>query len=428
MAKIYFETYGCTLNHADTEHMAQLLKEADFEITENIKSSDIIIINSCAVKSPTENKILNRIEELKYRYEDKRIIVTGCIAQAYPEKIDDLTLLGTHNIDDIVDIVEELLEENIIRHLTQINNPQLLTKTYKKNKAIGIIPICRGCLGNCKYCIVKKTRGKLHSYSIENIIKKAKDQIRSGVREIWLTAQDTGCYGKDIGTNIIELLKNILSLEGKFMIRLGMMNPNFALEFKEKLLDIFKHKKMFKFIHLPVQSGSDSVLKNMNRKYTANEFIQLVTFLRLNIPDITIATDIIVGLPEEKDEDFEKTRELLRQTRPEVVNRSRYWKRDKTEAAKMKQIPGNITKDRSRLIEDLHRKIALMMNEKWMKWEGKVIVDEIGKEKSMLGRNFAYKQVAIPDSQDKLKIGDIVNVRVRKVTPHYLLGEIIENK
>ena len=420
MTNIFIKTYGCTLNQSDSELMAGLLKQAQFNIVDNIEDAFIIIINTCTVKSPSDNKFFNYLKEIKEKYPYKKIIITGCIPQTAPEKIKKYPLVGTSQITDIVSVVEEILHENIISSLAVENNPRLNLPKIRKNPIVEIVPICAGCLGNCSYCIVKKARGRLVSYPKEEIIKQIKTALDENVKEIWLTAQDTGCYGKDINTNLIELLKEIILIKGDFKIRLGMLNPNHALEFIDELIEIYKNPKMFKFIHLPLQSGSDKILKLMKRKYTAEDFENIIKKFKQNIPDITIATDIIVGFPEENEHDFNSSVFLIRKITPDILNISKFWLRPGTEAEKLEQVKGDIIKKRSNFITDIFHNIARMQNERWLNWKGKIIIED--KKQNWIGRNYAYKQVILDGD---FSLGQEFNVLIKKITPFYLMGQII---
>ncbi len=420
MTKIHIRTYGCSLNQSDSEAMAGLLKKAGFGITDSIKGADVVIINTCTVKQPTENKFLNYLSKLKKI--KRHIIIAGCLPQTTPEKVSGFSLVGPSNINHIVEVVEETLNNNQLVMLVKDDNPRLNLPKVRKNNLIEIIPISSGCLGSCSYCIVKRSRGDLVSYDPSAIASQAGKAIRDGVREIWLTAQDTGCYGKDIGKDLPFLLEKLLSISGNFMIRLGMMNPNYALEFFDKLMRCYSSKKLFKFIHLPVQSGNDEILKRMNRRYTVKDFEQLIRMIRKEHPDMTIATDVICGFPGEDEKQFNDTVELVKRTKPQALNISRYWERPNTPASKMeRKLHPKYTKERSRLMNSAFDWIAYENNKRWIGWRGHVITDEYGKDNTTIARNFAYKQVVIPG---KLKLGKVYDIKVTRITKHDLRARL----
>ncbi|MEE9525582.1 MAG: tRNA (N(6)-L-threonylcarbamoyladenosine(37)-C(2))-methylthiotransferase [Candidatus Woesearchaeota archaeon] len=413
--KIYIKTYGCALNKSDSETMAGLLKEAGFEVVNDVDDAFIVIINTCTVKGPSETKFYKYLKKLKKEYKYKKIIIAGCIPQTDPSKLKKHGLIGTSQITNIVQLVEEVLNDNPIPMLEKKELPRLNLPKIRKNPVVEIIPICEGCLGSCAYCKVRAARGKLRSYPKEEIIEQARKAIlKDRIPEIWLTAQDTGCYGKDIDSSLPELLKEIIKIPGEFKIRLGMLNPNYAYEFLDELIEIFKSEKMFKFLHAPVQSGSNEILKAMKRKYTVEQFNEIIDKFKAAIPNITIATDIIVGFPGETEKQYQDSLDLIKKITPDVLNRSRFWPRPKTPAAKMEnRVPGPIIKHRSGLMSSIFTNIARMQNEKWLGWTGIVLVDEIGKDDTKVARNFAYKPIIIPG---KYKLGDKLKVRVNKTT------------
>ncbi len=425
MTIIYIETSGCSHNFADSEQMAGLLKQAQFELTENIEEADLIIFNTCTVKSPTESAFFTRLDQIKKQFPHKTILIAGCIAQTDPKKLKGYPLLGTKQIHRVVEIVEEALHENIVQMLETGEMPPLNLPRIRKNPAVYILPISRGCLGACTFCKTKAARGNLVSYPLENIKKEVETALAEGVKEIWLTSQDTGCYGFDFNpsTNLAQLLKELVSLPQDFKIRIGMMNPNHLLKFKDEFLEVFSSPKIFKFVHLPLQSGDNQILKSMKRNYTVEEYKELVKAIRTSFPEVTLATDIIVGYPGETDEQNWNSLTLIRQLSPEVVNISRFWPRPGTKAAELKALDTEIVQHRSRIIADVCRNISKLRNERWPDWEGGIIIDQQGKEPNQwIGRNFSYKPVLV---QGNLKLGDLVKVKIKKATDWDLRGEII---
>lgn len=425
MVKIYIKTWGCSLNKADSEFMAGLLKEARFEIAGNDEEADVIILNSCTVKAPSEKSLFRELEKYKGTY--KIVIVAGCVPQTSPEKLEGYPLVGTKKIHRIVEVVEEALNENAVCEISREENPPLNLPKIRHNPVIEIIPICRGCLGKCSFCQTRAARGKLVSYPIEEIKKAAGKAIKEEVKEIWLTAQDCGSYGLDKRTNLAELLKELVKIEGNFKIRIGMMNPNQLIKLKKEMIEAYKNEKVFKFLHLPVQSGNNEILKKMGREYKIEEFKELVQEFRKNFPEMTLATDIIAGFPGESEEDYWDTLNLIREISPEVLNISRFWRRPKTKAAKMeKQILGEEIKRRSGVLTDIFNNIARIQNEKWLGWEGRVLIDGRGKEEGQkVGRNFAYKQIVVPGN---FKLGEEVEIKITKAEGWDLRGEVLKDE
>ncbi|MBW2993740.1 tRNA (N(6)-L-threonylcarbamoyladenosine(37)-C(2))-methylthiotransferase [Candidatus Woesearchaeota archaeon] len=309
--QVFIKTFGCALNKSDSEAMAGLLKKAEFDITENIDKADVIIVNTCTVKGPSEKNFFNCLKDIKKL--GKPIVVAGCIPQTDPEKVRGYNLIGTYEVSRIAEVVEEAVNDNVVELVAEKHSQRLNLPKSRSNNIIEIIPICAGCMGEpCSYCKVKSARGNLFSYYKNEIIKQAENAVKDGVLEIWITSQDTGCYGKDIDSSLPELLRELVKLEGDFKIRLGMANPNHILEFLDELIEIYKSDRMFKFLHVPVQSGSDRILKLMKRKYTADDFKKIISRFRKEIPGITISTDVILGFPSEAEEDYDKTRDLIK--------------------------------------------------------------------------------------------------------------------
>jgi MiaB-like tRNA modifying enzyme len=421
MPRVRIETYGCSMNKAASEVAAGLLSERGYEISVD-DSFDVVIVNTCTVKTPTETKIIKRLESLAKG--NKPVVVAGCLpgtCPGLPERFASFSFVGT-NILDLPEALEGALKgRRLVKIASGGSEPGHRRK--RENPVIGVIPISQGCLGRCSYCLVKKARGDLKSFPAEGIVKDAKSALSEGVREIWLTSQDCGCYGMDARTNLPGLLRRVCALEGEYMIRVGMMNPNHALSFLDELVDAYKNPRVYKFLHVPVQSGDDIVLKDMNRFYTVKDFTKIVKEFRKEIPEITISTDIIAGFPTEDDVSFQRSLELLEDIRPDVLNISRFWVRPGTEAAKMKQLHGRVTNQRSRRVAEAFNAIALANNRRWIGWEGSVLVSEKGKRGDYCARNYAYKPVILKDKRDIM--GRFLNVRISDATKNDLRGEII---
>ncbi len=417
--KVYFETYGCAANKNDSEIMKGILYEKHHEIVKSPKDADAIIVNTCIVKHTTEEKIKYRLNFLKKKYPKKRIIIAGCMVTGEPEiaKSFNLPMIGPHSLSKITDIVEG---KSNYETKEWIEKP---TFPMKPKYPIWTIQISEGCLGNCTYCITKFARGRLKSYKPESIVNSVKRAVSSGFKEIWLTSQDNSAYGLDIGTNLAELLKKILKVEGDYKIRVGMMNPMFLKE-SDSLIEVFKDERVFKFIHIPVQSGSNRILTLMKRGYNVEDFENVVRNFR-KIKNITIWTDIIVGFPTETDEDFEMSMNLIKKMKPDYVNVSRYSNRPGTEAKKMKQIETEIKKERSRLMSKLVNQTAFEKNSAWKSWSGKILIDEYNSlKKNFIGRNFAYKPIILNEDNKKLSLGEEVDVKIVDTSSTYLKGFI----
>jgi MiaB/RimO family radical SAM methylthiotransferase len=268
-------------------------------------------------------------------------------------------------------------------------------------------------------------RGSLRSCRPDEIVARIKADLAEGAQEFWLTSQDTGCYGKDIGTNLADLLETVCTVPGDFKVRVGMMTPNYANSILGKLVSAYKNPKVFKFLHLPMQSGDNSILKRMRRGYTVADFGKVVEAFRMEFPMITLATDVICGFPGETRQASEKTLAAIGKFEPDVVNVSRFFARPGTVAAKMpNEVDPVEMKLRSAQMSELSRRLALARNQRWVDWTGEVLVDEKGKRNgSWIGRNYAYKPIVVKNTLDLL--GKIVRVKVVKAYSTYLFAEIL---
>jgi len=275
-------------------------------------------------------------------------------------------------------------------------------------------------MSECTFCQTKLAKGDLTSYRLGDIVRQVQTEIKEGCREVWLTSTDNGCYGLDIGTDLPTLVNTVSEIPENFMIRVGMMNPMYMPRIKEKLIESYDNDKVFKFLHIPVQSGSNKVLNDMKRGHTSETFREIVKKVKERFENFTISTDIIVGFPSETEEDFQKTISLLDETKPDVVNLSKYSARPGTDAAGLKQLDATEVKRRSKIIFEQINKISLKSNEKWIGWKGKVLFDE-NTEEGIKGRNYAYKPISV---NDKVSIGQSHVVEITNATRKRLIGKI----
>ncbi len=347
--KIFIKTYGCQANIADSERMAGILESRGHEIVGSENEADKIIVNSCSVKNKTQSKILHYIRE---QVADKEVYVGGCLTKTL--KVDEHVPLvrGVFDTNSIMDVEEVLVEGG--RYFSDKKENRVLSPIIRKDKKIGIVPIGEGCLNNCTFCATKLSRGNLKSYRIGDIKRAVEKAVNEGCEKIYLTSQDNGCYGKDIGTNLPELLNEVVQVKGDYKIRVGMMNPWHLRKILSLLIKSFRNNKIMKFIHIPVQSGSEKVLKDMKRIHTVEEFKEVVKVFRANFSEVTIATDVIVGYPTESEEDFQMTLDLVSEIKPEVINKASFSSRPGTAASKLKKIPTEIIKNRTRRLDKLY--------------------------------------------------------------------------
>ncbi|MBU5688489.1 MAG: tRNA (N(6)-L-threonylcarbamoyladenosine(37)-C(2))-methylthiotransferase [Candidatus Aenigmarchaeota archaeon] len=413
--KVYIETYGCSANKSDSEIMAGILMLKGYEIVFDQTQADYIIINTCGVKKQTEDRILRRLQELSKS--EKKIIVAGCLTKIDLEKIKS-KIPNYHALTDpySIDKIDIALEKGGLIFSEKPSEKPSLPK-YSFNSVISIVQILEGCLSACTFCGTKLARGRATSFRPSSIINSIKDSINRGYKEIWLTSQDNSCYGKDIGTNLAELMNGISKIKGKFWVRVGMMNPLHIKPFLDDLIHVYKNEKFFKFLHIPVQSGSDKILKDMRRGYKVEDFLFYVKRFREEIDYITISTDIIVGYPTEKEKDFRDTIKLIKKVKPDVVNLSRFTPRKGTLAAQLKQLDPKVVNKRSQKIHKLVRKILEKKNKKWVGWKGEALIDEKNKNITT-ARNIYYKPIIVQGD-----LGQFRQVEITKSFANYFVGK-----
>jgi len=420
MAKIFVESYGCSASFADSEMISGLILNGGHTLVEDSSESDLNVVVTCSVKDATANKMVHRIKSLK----TKPLVVAGCLPKAEKETVEkfseNASLLGPNSLGKTLQVIDSTLKGRKEIALEDTDLSKVGLPKVRLNPAVGIVEIASGCMSECTFCQTKISKGDLQSYRLGDIVRQVKTEISEGCKEVWLTSTDNGCYGFDIGTDLPSLVNAVSEIPEEFMIRVGMMNPMYMPRIKEKLIESYDNDKVFKFLHIPVQSGSDKVLHDMKRGHTAGTFREIVKKARERFPDFTISTDIIVGFPSETKEDFEKTVELLDETRPDVVNLSKYSARPGTEAAEWEQIDVAEVKSRSKRIFEQINKISLDNNKKWIGWKGDVLFDEQTDE-GIKGRNFAYKPVFVPEHVD---IGQVHPVEIIDATQNSLLGKI----
>lgn len=419
MPNIYIESYGCSASQCESEIMAGLLEQAGFSIIKNENYADLIIVVTCYVKSPTEQKILFRIKQLQELYSQKKMIVAGCMPEGIYKKLVDVapkaSLVSTHNIKEISQAVKKTLEGKRVEYLGKSEEIKLCLPKIRKNPIINIVPISSGCSSACSYCCVRLVKGKLFSYPKEMIIKEIENSVKQGCKEIWITSQDNASYGLDESeSKLPELLNEISDISGNFFVRVGMMNPKNVLPILKELVRSYQNDKIYKFLHLPIQSGDNNILERMNRGYNVEDFLKIVKEFKKNL-NFQLWTDVIVGFPEESEEQFENTIKLIKEVRPDWTNVSKFGLRPGTSARSLKQLPSKIISKRSEKMSEIARRISFEKNKDWMNWEGNALVSKRGKEPGQwLGRNFAYKPILVENKENLL--GKVVKVKVKEIT------------
>jgi len=457
VAKIYIKTYGCTLNQADSDILRALILESGCnQLVDSEEKSDVIVLNTCTVKGATDNKILAKIKQL--HDSGKKFVVAGCLTvnEAKIRKIAPNTpILGTSALVHI----NEAIEDSLASQPTFYQNSP---KDSKENlpKILGPCPIARipineGCVSNCAYCQTKLARPFLRSYTPKTIVKWMNLAVQGGAKEIQLTSMDLGAYGLDIKTDLAKLLKTILednSPDGlnkpeqknqisklnldqnnivrsslfftPFVIRLGMINPDHAKRMLSTILEAMDSGKFYHFLHVPVQSGSEKVCREMNRDHTVKDFIEIVAAIRKKFPDATIATDIIVGYPTETEEDFNKTISLLKTIKPDIINISAFSPRPGTKAKELKPLSSVEMKRRTGIISKLVKQITADQKKKYVGRTFRVLITEKNPKKGdFTGRTIDYCQVVVKGfGENSGKLGDFITVKITKANHGSLFG------
>lgn len=398
--KIYFESYGCTLNKSESGlYMNKLLAEGN-TLVHSPKEADLSVIGTCVVIKSTEDRMTTRIGELA---KDSRVRVIGCLSS----------------------VTGKVLEEGNIEVLTpkafrSFYTGQLDDIEIKEPSVFDGIPINQGCTGSCNYCISHVARGKLISRPPGKVVNQVKMQLDRGIREVRISSLDTSAYGMDLGTTLDALVNGITSIDDDFKLRVGMMEPRNTLKIMKGLMKSYRNGKVFKFMHLPVQSGDNRILGAMNREYTREDFEGIVKDYRTSFPDSVLATDIIAGYHGEDAESFEKTCSLLEKTKPEVINITKFSPRPYTPDYDSKTPASNETKKWTKEYTRMHREISAEAFSRQMGRTVTVLITETGKRDTMVGRDDSYRPIVIPGNSP---VYSRVECEIVEAGKTYLVGK-----
>jgi len=419
-------TYGCAANQADSNFMSTILQDADWKEVD-VDGADIVIVNTCTVKGPTESKIMDFVKKISKTKEKSKIIIAGCLPSdsSFIKKYSEYSLLNPYSVHKILELAKKIAKSNKPIHVLDFERFDK-TKLYYKTKGIAIIQPLIGCLGKCTFCKTRFAKPLFQSYPLENIISRIEYYLQNGAKEFWISCEDNGAYGYDIGLTYIDLLNEIeKKFKGKAMFRFGMANPWLLKKHTHELIEFFdKTKAFYKFLHIPVQSASDSVLKEMKRPYTLKQLNSLFDSInkKFSYKELTIATDVIVGFPHESDKDFEKTYNFIKGKEFLIVNVSQFWPRPFTEAQKMKQLTTEVKKDRSRRMSVLGRAKAIRILKSYVGKTIEVYPNEYDVKGNTLSRTRNYVSVIIKNK--KVKLFDWKKVKIKKVENYHLIGSI----
>jgi len=431
-ASVFVKTWGCAHNSSDSEYMAGQLAAQGYNITQDKDSADLWLLNSCTVKNPAEEHFKNEIN--KGLDNDKKVVVAGCVPQGKQSSdyLKGLSMIGVQQIDRVVEVVEETLKGNSVKMFNtkredgkKIGGAKLDLPKIRRNPLVEIIAINTGCLNQCTYCKTKHARGELGSYPPEEIVARAVQSFEEGVCEIWLTSEDTGAYGRDIGSSLPELLWKLVEVipEG-CRLRLGMTNPPYILDHLDEMAKILNHDRVYTFLHVPVQAGSDAVLSDMKREYNIADFEKVVDFLREKVDGITIITDIIAGFPTETEEDFQETMNLVKKYKFPSLFINQFFPRPGTPAAKMKRIPTQDVKKRTKEITEFFHTYKPYENRLGKIYT--VLVTETSHDGNYyVGHNEFYEQILVPKRPELM--GKMFQVRIIDSCKFSMTGELLED-
>lgn len=437
MKKFYIETYGCQMNVADSEVVAAIMQTTDSEITDNIADADIVILNTCSIRDNAEQKVQHRLQELGGKRKQGKIIgVIGCMA----ERIGD-ELVRDYGVDFVAGPDAYMDIPNLLAQCEQgeraVNVTLSKTETYRDimparigKQISGFVSIMRGCNNFCSYCVVPYTRGRERSRDIESILNEVRDLWQKGYKEVTLLGQNVNsyCFQQENGETVdfADLLETVADAVPEMRIRFTTSHPK---DMSDKTLEtIARHDNLCKFIHLPVQSGSNKILKLMNRKYTREWYLDRIAAIRRILPDATIGTDVFCGFHDETLEDHAETLSLMREVGFDTAFMFKYSERPGTFA--QKHLPDNVPEEekvrRLNEIIALQSQLSLESNLREIGKTVEVLVEGFSKRShdDMYGRTSQYKTVVFP--RNGRHIGEIVHVLVKEASAATLKGEIVE--
>ena len=410
--KVAVYTLGCKVNIYESEYVISLLKKNNYEIVDFKDKADIYIINTCSVTNESDKKNRKIINEAKKQNKDAIIVVMGCYSQIKPNDIDADIVIGNKDKSKIVELIDEYLEtKKQIKRVYDIRKicfePMIIDKFENHTRAF--VKIQEGCNAFCSYCIIPYTRGGLRSKDEEEVVKEVTNLVNNGYKEIVLTGIHTGRYGIEKNTSLEHLLTRLINIPNIFRIRLSSIEIN---EITDEILSLIKNNDVIaNHLHIPLQSGSDKILKLMNRHYDIEYFLNRIDEIRKKIPNISITTDLIVGFPNETDEDFNDTINTLKKIKFTKIHTFPYSKREGTPAAKMdNQVDGNIKKQRVHTVLELSDKFELEYYKKNINKEYEVVT-ELKKNNISIGYTSNYIPVIINEKLDN----EIVTVKIEKV-------------
>lgn len=434
MKKYLITTFGCQLNENDSEKLAGITEKLGYEKTENLQEADLVIFNTCCVRENAEERLFGKLGELKKQREEKGTIIAigGCMMQepAMLEKIKQSynytdIVFGTHTLHKFEEDLKKVIEERKkVRDVIDIDGEVIEDLPIKRNdKFKASVTIMYGCNNFCAYCIVPYVRGRERSRKPEKILEEVQELSKEGYKEITLLGQNVNSYDGKNGYKFANLLNDVCKIEGIERIRFISPHPK---DFTDDVIEtIANNPKIARVVHLPLQAGNSKVLKEMNRKYTKEQYLELVEKMKKRIPDVVFSTDIIVGFPGETDEEFEDTLDVVKKVNYEQVYMFIYSRREGTVADRMEnQIPEEIKHKRFDKLKDLYDSRVSENNEKYIGTTQKILVDGYSKndKTTLTGRTDTNKVVNFEGKEEL--IGKMIDIKITEEHKWYLKGEI----
>ena len=428
-------TYGCQMNVNESAKIRKIMENLDYDITDNIDESDVVFLNTCTVREGAATQIYGKLGDLK-RARDARgtkIIITGCFAQEQGKKLLEKfpyidIIMGNQNIGRIPEALDEIEHNKKVKHviLTEYEEelPPRIDADFD-NKITASISIGYGCNNFCTYCIVPYVRGRERYVPMLEIVEQAKEFVKKGYKEIMLLAQNVNSYGRGLSENetFANLLQNLCDIEGDFLIRFVSPHPR---DFTDDVIEVIaKNPKIARSIHIPLQSGSSKVLKLMNRGYTKEKYLDLIEKIKTRIPDIAITTDIIVGFPQETEEDFQDTLDVVRKSKYDTAFMFMYSIRQGTKAAVMEgQISDEVKHDRLQRLIALQTEISKGISETYEGKIERVLVEGPSKKnKEVLSSRTSTNKIVLFKGDKELE-GHFVDVKITECKTWTLYGEL----
>ena len=436
--KVYVETYGCQMNVADSEVVLRLLADDGYEVTNSMNDADVVFVNTCSVRENAEQRVYGRLGEfkrLKSNNPDVVVGVLGCMAERLRTKLTDEKAQGVGQIVDIIVGPDEYRRVPELVHKAWHGERGVAVQLSRVETYDNILPlrtdgvsawisVMRGCDKFCTFCVVPFTRGRERSRTLISVIKEVEGLSARGFKEVTLLGQNVNSY-RDGEYDFADLMKAVAQVDSNIRVRFTTSHPQ---DMSDKLIEtIVQHKNICKYIHLPVQSGSDRILELMNRTYDSAHYMRLVNKIKDAIPDASLSTDIIVGFPTETEEDHRKTIELIQEVGYDGAFMFKYSPRDNTPAYKMNDdVTEEVKSRRVTEIVELQNRISLAKNLKYVGENVKVLVEGDSKKSSeeWRGRTDGNRIVVFP--KGNFGLGDYVQVAIRRANSATLFGEVVQ--